>query len=274
MTSMLLAWVAAYGQQSIEVSYDYEFPNYKTAAAGGSHNQYILRANTEESKFFSPRTEYVDSMQSTPEGMAKLNEMTKNAFVSGKLDEIPRPDGTFYIVKLAKTGKVLNYETVGMERLYSEEPDGEIEWETCDSVKEVVGYECQEATGEFHGRKWRAWFTTEIALQNGPWKLSGLPGLILEARSDDGLYSFTATGIQTTRQSIGPVYLAERYEKTSRKDMLKAKRAFLDNPLGNINAQLAGKDMNIKAIDENGAMIETKRIFATREEVDLIETDY
>lgn len=38
---------------------------------------------------------------------------------SGKIDDIPRPEGTFYVVKSMTDGKVLNYELVGMNKLYS-----------------------------------------------------------------------------------------------------------------------------------------------------------
>lgn len=71
------------------------------------------------SKFYSPKTEYVDSIQSTPEGMAKLNEIAKSAMTSGKMENIPRPDGTMYVTKSLTDGKVWNYELVGMNRLYS-----------------------------------------------------------------------------------------------------------------------------------------------------------
>lgn len=129
-----------------------------------------------------------------------------------------------------------------------------------------MGYECVKAYTDFHGRKWSVWFTTDIPVSNGPWKFGGLPGLILEASSDDGKYSFFANGIQQTSKPIGPVYLAEKYEKTDRKNFLKAKRAFLDNPLGSINAQFGG---DIKISENSG-----DQIFASSDVVDLIETDY
>lgn len=265
---------SAQNKADIEVSYSYEFPNFKTAARE-SHNQYILRANTKESRFFSPRTEYVDSMQSTPEGKAKLNEITTNAYTSGKFDKIPRADGSYYVVKSATSDKMQCYETVGMEKLVSEEPMPRIDWQIEEDSRNILGYDCVKATTQYNGRVWNAWFAPDIPIQNGPWKLSGLPGLILEAESADGLYIFTATGIEKTGKDIGTVYLADQYEKMNRKEMLKAKRAFFDNPLGNINAQLSGKNMKITAQDEHGNKVDNgKRIFATREEVDFIETDY
>lgn len=268
-----VAAIGAHAQEKadIEVSYSFEYPNYRTAVRS-SHNQYVLLANGLESKFFSPKTEYLDSLKSTPNGVANLNEMTQIAVRNGKYDDIPRADGAYYVIKSGD--KLRHYETVGMNRLFSEEPVAEIKWEICDSTKKVLGYECVKATADFHGRKWKAWFTSEIPIQNGPWKLSGLPGLIMEAESDDGMYFFSATGIEQTSKSIGEVYLSDSYEKVSRVDLLKAKRAFFDNPLGSINSQFAGK-VKVLTVDEKGNSIDNNsRLYAPRDKVDFIETDY
>lgn len=50
---------------------------------------------------------------------------------------------------------------------------------------EILGYPCQEATLEFRGSKFVAYFTHEIPTTFGPWKFHGLPGLILEVKSLD-----------------------------------------------------------------------------------------
>ena len=276
LTVMCLVAIAAFALEKadIEVSYNYEYPNYRTAVRG-SQNQYILLANGTNSKFFSPKTEYIDSLKSTAEGMAKLNEMTNNAMINGNYDDIPRADGAYYVIKSVSDNKLYNYETVGMDKLYSEEPIDVISWEICDSTKSILGYECVKAYSEFHGRKWNVWFAPEIPIQAGPWKLSGLPGLILDAESDDKMYLFVVTGIEQTAKQIGHIYLSDNYEKVSRKEMLKAKRAYFDNPLGNINSQLSGKDVTVSIQDEKGNSISgTQGLFATREEVDFIEIDY
>lgn len=101
-----------------------------------------------------------------------------------------------YIYKNYPEGKVTEKAYFDGERRRYEEDWEKPEWEITDSVKTVIGYECFKATAEFRGRKWTAWFTPEIPIQDGPWKLCGLPGLILEAYDTSHDYSFTAEGIR------------------------------------------------------------------------------
>lgn len=60
---------SAQPQADIEVSYTAHHPNLRNGKDDLT-SQYILLANGDESKFFSPMTEYVDSLNSTPEGKA------------------------------------------------------------------------------------------------------------------------------------------------------------------------------------------------------------
>jgi hypothetical protein len=145
-----------------------------------------------------------------------------------------------------------------------------MEWQVCDSTKTVLGYECVKATVDYHGRKWTVWFAPEIPVQDGPWKFGALPGLILEAAAVGAQYSFIATGIQQSQKPIGEVPLSEDYEKVKRIDYLKSKRAFMDNPLGKINAQYGSTGVTISASD--GADLE--QLFVPASVADFLETDY
>ncbi len=256
---------------SIEVSYTALSPNNKNGKKEVK-NQYILLANSSESKFYSPMTEYIDSLNSTPEGVAKYQEMARNAYFGNKIKDMPRKDGSYYVMKSFPTNKMSTYDTVGLDKFCYDEHLEEWSWEIGDSTKNILGYECVEAATDYHGRRWTVWFAPDIPMQNGPWKFCGLPGLILEAVSDGGQYSFIASGIQQTEKTIVPPYLAAEYEKTTRKDFLKNKRSFQDNTLSRLNAQLGGAKV-LKVEDENGNDI-SNSIFASRETVDFIETDY
>ena len=97
-----------------------------------------------------------------------------------------------------------------------EEPWEKPHWEITDSVKYCLGYSCLYATTNFRGRKWEAWFAPEIPISDGPWKLCGLPGIILEARDSTGTYSFTAHSIrQENIADVGFMGYMD-YEKVTR----------------------------------------------------------
>lgn len=268
LTVMCLVAIAAIAQEKadIEVGYTASTANFREGG-NARPNKYILLANATNSKFYSPVTEYIDSLQSTPEGKAKYNEMTRGAYQSGKIDEIPRRDGSYYIFKSISDGKMEHYDVNGVESLWYEEEIPQIDWELSDSTRNILGYECNMATCNLHGRRWDVWFTPEVPIMNGPWKFGGLPGLILEATDESGLYTFTATGIQQTSRPMIPIYSAGNYEKTSRTEFLRAKRQFIDNPMGTINTQLSGTGISI-----GGTGNEFKN--KPREEIDFIETDY
>lgn len=80
--------------------------------------------------------------------------------------------------------------------IYEDEGVIEQKWSLKDEFKNISGYECQKATVHFRGRRYEAWFTSEIPLPYGPWKLGGLPGLILEAYDLTKEISFVAEKIK------------------------------------------------------------------------------
>jgi GLPGLI family protein len=72
--------------------------------------------------------------------------------------------------------------------LKAKKPD--IRWNILDSTKKIGNYTCSKATVHFRGRDYTAWFTPEIPVPYGPWKLVGLPGLILQAYDSTGNIRF------------------------------------------------------------------------------------
>ncbi len=55
-----------------------------------------------------------------------------------------------------------------------------LDWQFTDDAKKIDIYNCQKATLQLHGRYYEAWFTTEVPISFGPFRLNGLPGMIVE----------------------------------------------------------------------------------------------
>tara|TARA_R110002124_G_scaffold281126_1_gene455095 strand:+ start:941 stop:1759 length:819 start_codon:yes stop_codon:yes gene_type:complete len=72
------------------------------------------------------------------------------------------------------------------------EKNPEIQWSIGDTTKNIGNYTATKATAHFRGRDYTAWFTPEIPVPYGPWKLVGLPGLILQAYDTDREIYFNA----------------------------------------------------------------------------------
>jgi len=85
-----------------------------------------------------------------------------------------------------------------------------MKWNLIDSTEVVLDYKCQIAKTKFRGREYFASFTSEIAIQNGPWKFHGLPGMILKVVSDenDELYKMECIEIKLHNENI-----ESRYQK-------------------------------------------------------------
>ena len=87
--------------------------------------------------------------------------------------------------------------------------------------------------------------------------------MILEATTGDGI-GFYADGIEPSAKQIKNVYGSEKYERQNRKDILRARRAMIDNPMGALSAN--GWQVDVK-IDSNALNPKSGSS-------DLIETDY
>jgi GLPGLI family protein len=124
-----------------------------------------------------------------PEEKENRKKEDKDFSKSGKAK---RPETTFFeyfITKNIPEQKAYYYDRVGAKQIYYQE-DRPIKWEITNDMGTQNGYPSQKAVANFGGRVWTAWFTKEINISDGPYKFSGLPGLIIKLEDDKGDYKF------------------------------------------------------------------------------------
>ena len=111
---------------------------------------------------------------------------------------ITQPKFAFKVKKAYPSMKYTYSETISsgftpVEIGYSE--DLKFNWKIDPSEKQKIGeYNTQKATTDFGGRQWTAWFCTDVPFQDGPYKFSGLPGLIVKVEDVGKNYSWELKG--------------------------------------------------------------------------------
>ena len=80
-------------------------------------------------------------------------------------------------------GKTTAREYILPNEFEGSEPTPQIDWTLHDDTMSISGFLCQKATATFKGTECQAWYTEEIPSSAGPWRLRGLPGLIVKAES-------------------------------------------------------------------------------------------
>ena len=192
----------------------------------------ILQIGKEVSKCYSYYTFQCDSLQRTPDGEKVWSELFRRAIEKdGIYGDFPHVRMSTYVYKNYPTGQMTITDRISLQDYcYVDSLHAQM-WTMGDSTREVLGYTCQQATADFRGRRWTAWFATDIPISDGPWKLGGLPGLILEAYDEGQQHVFTAVGLERVKDELiifnRPFRGNHRFEQTNRLDFLRMERRFL-----------------------------------------------
>ena len=80
------------------------------------------------------------------------------------------------------------------------EPTPSLAWTLTADTLNINGYRCSRAEVTFRGVRWTAWYTEEVPSSVGPWRLRGLPGLIVKTTGD--AHTFTLTELRREASAI------------------------------------------------------------------------
>lgn len=140
-----------------------------------------------------------------------------------------RSNINYSVEKDKKTQKMMFKDRIGRD-VYTYEEDRPLNWKILSETTKIGDYKVQKAETEFGGRKWMAWFTTDLPYQDGPYKFGGLPGLIVKAEDDKGDYSFDLM----KNYKIADFPAMNQFGNTikvKRGDYVKQQKKFLEDPM-------------------------------------------
>ena len=107
---------------------------------------------------------------------------------------------------------------------YKVEEKLQFDWTIDNNAKaKILGLNCTKATCRYAGRDYEAWFTPDIPISDGPYKFSGLPGLIVKVQDNEKEHIFELKEIKKVHNK--PLYFPEiegGYTATSAKGYVKA----------------------------------------------------
>lgn len=178
-----------YGQGT-RIAYDYQFVPNINQKDSIKKEIVFLDIRKDGSKFYSQKQFLSDSLR---------DDYFKKMRASGSININFRGTNPG-LVKYQVTKSYPNFDIVLKMPInrnnYAIKNEKPIVWKIDSETKKIDKFTVQKATTDFGGRSWTAWFTQELPFQDGPYKFSGLPGLILEMEDATQTHVYKFSGIK------------------------------------------------------------------------------
>jgi GLPGLI family protein len=147
------------------------------------------------------------------------------------------------VYKNYANNQITSMENLGLFDYTVQEPISSIDWQIQNDTMQIIGYPCQKAICQFKGRNYEVWFTSSINVSEGPWKFTGLPGLILKIVETRGHFIFECKGVEKVDSEIPlPV---EKGEKVSKSQFLALNKLFIEDPLPFLSSGKGGTNFTL-----------------------------
>ncbi|MDR1371010.1 MAG: GLPGLI family protein [Dysgonamonadaceae bacterium] len=204
-----------------EEAFDVSIRCYYTFTQANKATGKIIRIDTmallignNQSKFYNPAkyardSTFVSIMQTLNPSTIRSISVMKDANIGdlsdgpGETSSTDSNDGESYqIIKDRNTNSLSYVDYVGMQSdTYGYDDKLKLSWQINQDTTSILGYPCLKATVDFRGRTYTAWFSTDIPINDGPWKFMGLPGLILKISDTNNLFRFEMIGVENIAES-------------------------------------------------------------------------
>lgn len=255
---LLLFFGLMVSAQKTRVIYEYQFRPDSTKIDSLKTEWMYLDITKNGSKYYSKNSFESDSIvtESIKKQMASGSRsisVSRNSNGGEVKDEVQKtyPDYQIYLIS-----------ALGNDA-YKVLEDRKPDWKIEPDKKQISTFTVQKATTDFAGRKWIAWFTSDVPIQDGPYKFSGLPGLIVEISDDKANHKMELKGIKkmaaTETEELNTngkniPFTRKKPLEVSRKQYLKQLTQYENDPVQGMREILAQPNSKVK-ININGSEI-------------------
>ncbi|WP_313101336.1 GLPGLI family protein [Epilithonimonas sp.] len=212
--------------QNKQFLYEYKFISDSTNKADIKTEIMILNVQKDRSEYYSSVRYASDSAQAA-DYKRGINSMPPgNPLVSEWVTKYPNSNQ-------------LIHTTFMMSDKYKVKQDVEFNWKLTNEFSKILNYAVQKATTEFGGRKWTAWFTKDIPIQDGPYKFRGLPGLILRIEDSTKSHIWELKGIRSNQKEfVYPDLKNYRIIELNHNQFIKKFKNYRQNPTADLVGQI------------------------------------
>ncbi len=200
LTFLLLISITITGQNEYSLKHKFKYQLTYQPDSTDIHNkqseEMFLFTNKNVSIFQSKNGFLKNSMlldiKNNPEQEINMLDVSK----------FPKTQFNYKILKENSKDSILVYDKIYTDNFQYKESKKIIKWKIISDTLTINGFKCQKATTSYSGRKYQAWFTNEIPISDGPYKFSGLPGLIVKISDSKNHYVFELIG----KSNINQIY--------------------------------------------------------------------
>jgi len=161
-----------------EFYYDYNYQRDSTDSSSEKYQEMILQVGNRYSKFCSDNSLRTDSVMLALDGLSRSMAIKK--FVSVYQESPTATLSRYYIHKdFTNKSQIKFIANLGAESSIIVKEKASFDWKYVEGDTTILTYSCQKAKCSYGGRDYIAWFTPDIPISDGPYKFSGLPGLIV-----------------------------------------------------------------------------------------------
>lgn len=212
--------IRPWGRDTVDCSrlkFIYEQTEVDTVLGFSQDGFCILEVGRAFSKYNDYNDYRADSLMRTRDWDFTLGEWY--AFTNKHLS-VFKPD----IVCDMKRGKYTVNTNLLMDFCQYSDSTARFVWTIRPDTMTICGYACRKAEATFRGRQWTAWYAPGIPLSIGPWKLNGLPGLIVRADDADGTHHMELVATQKADGEVMDYAVKGRIKMTRERFLQKEKR--------------------------------------------------